>query len=184
MVRSIGAAWALVAAAATPAASPLPAIEQAITASAAGWNAGDLDRFVAVYADDAIFVTPAGLVRGRAAIADHYRASFAGAHGNTRGRLAFTTLGYRVLSPVHVILFARWRLTPAAGAGEAGMTTLVFERRPRGWQIVSDHSSGGTPAAPATPRYCDPGPCRRQPPPLLPIKPPPSRAPLTAATPR
>ena len=31
--------------------------------SAAGWNAGDLERFMAVYADDAVFVTPKGLVQ-------------------------------------------------------------------------------------------------------------------------
>ncbi len=36
------------------------AIRHAMEASAAGWNAGDLARFVAIYADDALFVTPKG----------------------------------------------------------------------------------------------------------------------------
>ncbi|MEG8052080.1 hypothetical protein QP185_00220 [Sphingomonas aerolata] len=34
------------------------AMREAMAASAAGWNAGDLARFVAVYAEDAVFVTP------------------------------------------------------------------------------------------------------------------------------
>ena len=110
--------------------------------SAAGWNAGSLDRFVAIYAPDATFVVPGGLIRGRAAIADHYRRSFAGG-GNTRGRLSFETLGSRVISPAHVLLWARWTLTPAdpAAKAETGMTTLLFEKRPEGWRIISDHSS-------------------------------------------
>ena len=113
-----------------------------MTASAAGWNAGDLERFVAVYADDAIFVTPTGLLRSKADIASHYRASFVPG-GNRRGTLAFRMLAWRSISNVHQLLFARWTLSPAdpAAKPETGMTTLLFERRPAGWKIISDHSS-------------------------------------------
>ena len=128
--------------AAAPAADPAPAaIMAAMTDSAAGWNAGDLDRFMRAYADDAVFVTGKGLVRGRAAIAERYRASFAGG-GNARGRLSFGEASFRRLDPAHVLMWARWTLTPADGAKtDTGMTTLVFERRRDGWRIVSDHSS-------------------------------------------
>ena len=136
MLRSMAA---LTIVAAAPA-SPQVQVTAAMASSAAGWNAGDLDRFMAVYAGDAIYVTKAGLVQGRAAIADHYRPSFV-AGGNSRGMLSFDTLGYRTLSAVHVILFARWRLMPAGGVEQTGMTTLVFERRKEGWRIISDHSS-------------------------------------------
>lgn len=117
-------------------------VAAAMADSAAGWNAGDLDRFVAVYASDATFVTEKGLVRGRPAIADRYRASFAGG-ANTRGELSFETLGSRIISRVHLLLWARWTLTPTDTAAkvETGMTTLLFERRPEGWRIISDHSS-------------------------------------------
>jgi hypothetical protein len=51
--------------AAVPAADPAEAaIRAAMLASAAGWSAGDLDRFMAIYAADAIFVTGNGLIRG------------------------------------------------------------------------------------------------------------------------
>ena len=129
--------------AATAAATAMQAgVEAALNESGAGWNAGDLDRFVAVYAPDATFVTPGGLIHGRATIADHYRRSFTGGT-NTRGRLTFETLGSRVIDPTHLLLWARWTLTPAGAAAriDTGMTTLLFERRPEGWRIISDHSS-------------------------------------------
>jgi len=117
-------------------------VAAAMTDSAAGWNSGDLDRFVAIYADDAVFVTPKGLVRGKAEIADHYRPSFT-AKGNSRGTLTFQMLASRTISNVHQLLFARWTLTPADPKAkvETGMTTLLFERRKAGWKIISDHSS-------------------------------------------
>lgn len=117
-------------------------VAAALDDSAAGWNAGNLDRFVAIYAPDATFVTVGGILRGRPAIADHYRPSFAGGT-NTRGKLGFQPVGSRVISPAHLLLWARWTLTPAdpAAKAETGMTTLLFEHRPEGWRIISDHSS-------------------------------------------
>lgn len=111
----------------------------AMDVSAAGWNAGSLDRFVAVYADDATFVTKGDVLRGKAAIADRYRASFA-AGGNTRGKLSFEAVAFRTVGPAQQLLIARWKLTGAAKE-ESGMTTLLWERRPAGWRIVADHSS-------------------------------------------
>ena len=128
-----------IAAPATAATPAETAIRTSMEASAAGWNAGDLARFMAVYADDAVFVTPKGLLRGKPAIADKYRSSFRGV-GNVRGKLSFAFLEMRGLDPAHAILFARWTLTGAT-TSETGMTTLVFERRGAAWKIISDHSS-------------------------------------------
>ncbi|RXD07709.1 SgcJ/EcaC family oxidoreductase [Sphingomonas sp. UV9] len=115
------------------------AIRRAMAASAAGWNAGDLARFMAIYADNAVFVTPKGLLRGREAIAAKYWPSFRGV-GNARGTLTFAFLEMRGIDPRHAMLFARWTLT-GPSAVESGMTTLVFERRGAAWQIIADHSS-------------------------------------------
>lgn len=116
------------------------AILLAMADSAAGWNVGDLDRFMAVYADDATYVTARGLVRGKPAIAKRYRKSFA-TGGNTRGRLTFGDTSFRKIDPRHLLMWARWTLTAAGGKVETGMTTLLFERRAQGWRIISDHSS-------------------------------------------
>ena len=135
------AIMAIAAAPATVSAQDLAgtAIRQAMEASAAGWNAGDLARFMAVYADDAVFVTPKGLLRGKAAISAKYRPSFRGV-GNARGALSFAFLEMRAIDPRHAMLFARWTLNGATTT-ETGMTTLVFERRGAAWKIISDHSS-------------------------------------------
>lgn len=126
--------------AATPVASAQALIEAAMRDSAAGWNAGNFDRFLAIYAGDATYVSGSAVRRGKAEIAARYRPSFV-AGGNVRGQLAFEPLAFRPLSAVHAILTARWRLTPANGEGQSGLTTLVFERRREGWRIIADHSS-------------------------------------------
>lgn len=127
------------------AASASPSAEQgamaAMADSAAGWNTGDLARFMRVYADDAAFVTPTGVIRGRQAIGARYLPSFA-AGGNRRGRLSFQQLYWRTIDPRHGLLIARWTLTPTRPAKpQTGMTSLLFAHRADGWRIVSDHSS-------------------------------------------
>jgi uncharacterized protein (TIGR02246 family) len=132
------AAFAL--AAAAPA-SDEASVYAALEASAAGWNAGSLERFMQVYADDATYVTESGgIVHGRAKIAANYAPSFTGG-GNSRGRLSFQRLSYRQLSRDHAVLTARWTLTPPSGRVETGLTTVVFARQSGGWKIVADHSA-------------------------------------------
>ena len=137
MIRTGGIVGALLAPPLLVAAAPDP-IGSAMADSAAGWNAGDLDRFMRVYAEDAVFMTSRGLVRGKAAVAARYRPSFAKG-GNRRGKLSFRFLGTRTIDARHRLLWAKWTLRGAKV--ESGMTTLLFERRPAGWQIISDHSS-------------------------------------------
>lgn len=128
---------ALAAAAATPQAQ----VEAAMADSAAGWNAGDLARFTALYAPDAVYVAGSEVARGKEAIAARYAKSFTGGT-NSRGRLRFQPVMWRPLSAVHLLHVARWTLTPADGAApQSGLTTLLFERRREGWRIISDHSS-------------------------------------------
>jgi len=122
------------------AATPQTQVGTAMNASAAGWNAGKLDKFMAIYAEDAVYISRDGLISGKKAIAERYRRSFT-ASGNERGKLSFQPLGFRLISPTHELMYARWVLTRPDGSGEQGMTTLLFERRSRGWQIITDHSS-------------------------------------------
>lgn len=118
------------------------AIEAAMADSAAGWNAGDVDRFMAVYSDapEASFVTADGLVRGKPAMIARYRARYDFADAAKRGVLSFKTLDYRPLGPAHALFIARYTLTYADGRTVSGPTSLVFHREKRGWKIVADHS--------------------------------------------
>lgn len=132
---------AMIIAQAAAVASPQAAITAGMEASAAAWNRGDLPGFVALYASDAVYASGNDVARGREAIAARYAKSFAGG-ANTRGRLSVQPVAWRPLSAVHVLLVARWTLTPVGDAmPQKGLTTLLFERRREGWRIISDHSS-------------------------------------------
>ncbi|KQU55672.1 hypothetical protein ASG67_05910 [Sphingomonas sp. Leaf339] len=129
-------ATAIVAPAAAPADASSPAA--ALADSVAGWNSGSLDRFMAAYADDAIYVTSKGVVRGKPTIAEHYAPSFTGGT-NTRGKLTIEPLVERPIDARHRLLIGRWTLH--GPQRQTGLTTLIFERRGSAWRIMSDHSS-------------------------------------------
>ena len=116
------------------------------------WNRGDVTGFTAVYATDAVFISPSGLTRGRQAVLDRYRAKYPdrAAMGTltlepiesrpTNG-VEFNMQGDALPSRVHgVSVVARWTLRYPSKPAATGLTLLVL--RPRGdtWQIVQDAS--------------------------------------------
>lgn len=132
----------VVAMAAAAVAPDQAAIEAAMAASAAGWNTGDVDRFMAIYSDapEASFVTGDGLVRGKVAMIARYRAKYDFNDAAKRGVLSFTTLDWRPLGPGHALYIARYTLTYPDGKTVSGPTSLVFRREKGGWKIIADHS--------------------------------------------
>jgi uncharacterized protein (TIGR02246 family) len=131
------------AAARSSAPSAQRAVEQAMTDSAAGWNAGDIERFMAIYsaAPETSFVVKDGLIRGKPAMIARYRERYDFSDPAKRGALTFTTLDFRQLDPTHALYIARYLLTYPDGKTVSGPTTLVFAREPGGWHIIADHSS-------------------------------------------
>ncbi|MBR0551697.1 YybH family protein [Stakelama marina] len=150
MIRMILAGLALMLFAVPAAAQDAPAraeIEAAMAASAAGWNAGDLDRFLAVYSDDpsTTFTGSKGTERGKAAIRARYIKSYPAVFGPEADgkpqRLWFTPEDFRMLGTDHALLIAQWHLDAAGDEDAAeGMTSLVFHREAGGWKIIADHS--------------------------------------------
>lgn len=131
---------------ATPAMAHPPqkhAVERAMSDSAAGWNAGDMVRFMAIYSDDPLtsFVTADGLVRGRAAMAERYRKRYDFGNAAKRGTLAFKTLDFRLLDRTHALYIARYTLSYPTGKSQSGPTSLVFRLEKGKWRIIADHSS-------------------------------------------
>lgn len=84
-----------------PAPSVQREIEQAMTQSAAGWNAGDVQRFMAVYSTgpQTSFVVKDGLIRGKPAMIARYREKYDFSDPAKRGTLTFETLDFRRLGP-------------------------------------------------------------------------------------
>jgi len=126
--------------------------EAVLATQAVAWNAGDLEAFCAVYADDATYLSSTGMTRGRPAILQRYQERFP-------DRAAMGTLGFEVVearpaagveitllgdaapSRVHgVSLVARWRLTYPDREPAEGLTLIVLRRRGDGWEMVQDAS--------------------------------------------
>lgn len=135
-------AWASMASA-QPLSADQRAVEAVIADSAQGWNAGDVDRFMASYSDasDTSFVTEQGLVRGKAAVLARYKDKYDFADPAKRGVLTFEAVDYRPLDPTHALYIGRWILTYPDGKIAKGMTSLLMAREKAGWRIIADHSS-------------------------------------------
>jgi uncharacterized protein (TIGR02246 family) len=119
------------------------AVDRAMAQSVAGWNAGDIDRFMAVYSDDPTtsFVAGEGLVRGKAAMKVRYQAKYDFADPAKRGSLTIDGLDYRPLGRDYALYIGRYTLRYPDGHSASGPTSLVLHHEAGGWKIVADHSS-------------------------------------------
>ncbi|OAN62814.1 YybH family protein [Sphingomonas sp. TDK1] len=117
--------------------------DAAMAASVAGWNAGDIDRFLEIYSNDSqtSFVAGEGLVRGKAAMKVRYQARYDFADPAKRGTLTIKRLDYRPLGPDYALYIGRYTLRYADGHSASGPTSLVLHHEAGGWKIIADHSS-------------------------------------------
>lgn len=125
----------LVATAAAP--EPKAEVLATLERQVAAWNRGDLEAFCAVYAEDAIFLSPSGVTRTRQAVLDRYLERYPDAA--SQGVLAIEPLEVRVLGSA-VSVAGRWTITRKDAPPATGLTLIVLHRTPRGWEIVQDAS--------------------------------------------
>jgi uncharacterized protein (TIGR02246 family) len=120
-------------------AKDLAAIRAVIDEQAAAWNRGDIDAYMAGYAnsDDTMFVGT-DVTRGWTKVRDRYKAKYDSPA--KMGTLTFSDIDLRPLGNDDVVVTGAWKLTRAADAPH-GRFTLIFHRRAEGWRIVYDHSS-------------------------------------------
>lgn len=130
----------------------LEEVRKLIQTQVEAWNRGDLDAFTAAYAEDAAFLSPTGLTRGRNEVLERYRKRYP--DGKAMGRLSlepiemrpaagteFTLVGGARPSRVHgVSVAARWELSYPDKEPANGLTLIVFRRNRDGWEIVQDAS--------------------------------------------
>ena len=121
-------------------------IRRMLDESAAAWNRGDLDGFMASYApgEATTYIGRRGILRGP----DQIRASYAPrfAPGFRRGTLRFEDFEVDLLAPGVANAIAYYVLTERTAAGAdstiaRGPTSLVLRRLGTGWKIIHDHSS-------------------------------------------
>ena len=115
------------------------ALVQAIQATAEAWNRGDMDGFMAPYAESATYMTPAGLIGVDAMRARYLAKYFTGAKPDQR--LGFDQLEVRALGTGHALMTGRFTLAGGGKPEQTGRFSLTWIRTPAGWRILHDHSS-------------------------------------------
>ncbi|MEM6785987.1 MAG: nuclear transport factor 2 family protein [Myxococcota bacterium] len=125
------------------------AVTEDLRRSTAAWNRADLVAFVASYAEDAVYVSPSGITRGRAQVLARYVAKY-GDRPDTMGTLSIDVLDVRPdQAPDGTLIGAgvvgRWQLTwrdrtPPEDTAQ-GHTLIVYRVDAEGrWRIVHDAS--------------------------------------------
>ncbi len=117
------------------------AIRAVLATQAAAWNRGDLDGYMAGYADspELVFTSGGHIRRGYDDTLAKYRAKY-GRDTTTMGHLVFELLAVQHLGADGAIVLGRWQLSATPNAG-GGVFSVALERTPSGWKIVHDHTS-------------------------------------------
>jgi ketosteroid isomerase-like protein len=92
--------------------------EEVFQHHAVSLGAGDLDEIVADYADDAVFITPAGIRRGKDGIREAFAELLADVPDAT----------WQLKTQIYEddVLFLEWAATSAATKVEDGIDTFIF----------------------------------------------------------
>lgn len=119
------------------------AVRAVIDAQAEAWNRGDIDGFMKGYeeSDDIVFVSGDTVTRGWRTVLDRYKKNYDSLE--KMGKLDFTELEIKPISPFYAVVIGRWHLARAADSPH-GRFTLIFRRTAQGWRIVHDHTSTAT----------------------------------------
>ncbi|MBL8915754.1 MAG: nuclear transport factor 2 family protein [Archangium sp.] len=108
-----------------------------IEKQSAAWTRGDLDAFCSVYADDAVFVSPSGVTKGRAEVLARYKKKYP--TPAAMGKLTLTPIDVRSTAD-QVSVSAKWTLEYPDKPAATGHTVVVFVRKGTSWLIVHDAS--------------------------------------------
>lgn len=108
-----------------------------IEKQSAAWTRGDIDTFCSGYADDAVFVSPSGVTKGRAEVLARYKKKYPTAAA--MGKLTLTPIDVRSTAD-QVSVSAKWTLEYPDKPAATGHTVVVFVRKGTTWQIVHDAS--------------------------------------------
>ena len=120
--------------------SPEEQITATVLAGVEGWNAGDLEAFMASYwkSDQLRFASGGKVSFGWQTVLDRYRKRYP--DKAAMGHLVFSDLDVTLLGEEEAMVFGRWRLERADDE-PSGLFTLILRRLPEGWRIVHDHTS-------------------------------------------
>ncbi len=116
------------------------AIQAVLVRQQTAWNQGNVTAFMEGYwnSPELTFVGATGVTRGYAATLARYKKSYP--DQASMGHLDFTELEVHSLGEDAALVVGRWHLKRQSG-DIGGVFSIVFQRFPEGWKIVSDHTS-------------------------------------------
>jgi uncharacterized protein (TIGR02246 family) len=121
------------------------AIRHVIQESAAAWNRGDVNGFLASYENspETTYIGAEGPVHGWHQIRQRYVKKYVTPDRGKMGVLRFSQLDIRLLGPRYAIAIGHWHLKRSAANGGdiGGYFTLTFHKSAAGWRIIVDHTS-------------------------------------------
>jgi uncharacterized protein (TIGR02246 family) len=115
-------------------------IRKVLNDQVASWNAGDVEGFMQGYwnSDSTVFNSGGTLTKGWKEVLARYKKTYA--TKEKMGRLDFSELVIRALSPDAAIAMGVWRLYRLKDK-PWGRFTLIVEKKREGWRITHDHTS-------------------------------------------
>ena len=114
-------------------------IRAVLDSTAAGWNRGDLSRYLWAYVDSATAMGGNGPERGVGAIEAQMRRGF-WRTGRPLQILHYEHVEVRMLGDEHALVTGQFVLTGGGQAQRTGWFTTVWMRTPAGWRMMHDHS--------------------------------------------
>lgn len=120
-------------------ASAAEGIRAVLDSSAAGWNRGDLDAYLGLYAPDVTSASGNGFVAGRDSAEAVMRRGF-WRTGRPVQQLHYEHLDTRLLGADHALVTGQFVLTGAGRPDRTGWFTTIWRRTPAGWRCIHDHS--------------------------------------------
>jgi uncharacterized protein (TIGR02246 family) len=107
--------------------------------STVGWNSGDLDAFLAIYAENATLAQPEGYIVGKTMIRLLYQPRFA--PDFKRDHLVMERLDVEEIAPDIALVRGIYRLDRDGTKVSRGTTTLFMKKIEGNWRILHDHST-------------------------------------------
>jgi ketosteroid isomerase-like protein len=115
-------------------------VRKILNDQSAAWNRGDIEGFMKGYweNDSLMFIGKSGITYGWTKTLNNYKRNYPDTA--SMGKLAFTIISAKNLSPEYFHVIGKWRLQRSIGNLE-GHFTLLFRKINGQWVIIADHSS-------------------------------------------
>ena len=116
------------------------AIKKLMADQTAAWNRGNIDEFMKGYwnNDSLTFIGHGGITYGYNNTLNNYKANYNDSF--KMGKLFFTLVKLKKLSPEYYFITGKWFLKRSAG-DIGGYYTLLFRKIKGQWLIITDHTS-------------------------------------------